>query len=144
MNYPALLKSFTGTIYHITDDGHKTRCGRNIDALTESHALALENNERCHKCGTFNDFDQINQARIAEEIARNKEHLDKLAEIAAVHAARSAVRPGLVNGIINFFSVFGKIQKHKVHLNMDELRIPVTAFGQRFTVKIEIWNGDHE
>lgn len=143
---PALIQSHSGTIYHITDDGCKSRCGRRIDAFPERHALALEDKERCYKCGTAAEFDAISDARAAEEVAEHKAHLDKLAEIAAVHAARSAVRPFLVEeikGLLNNLELRGDIE-NKIHLNMDLLRIPVTLDGQLFTIKIEVWNGDHQ
>jgi hypothetical protein len=146
MNYPALLKSFSGTIYHITDDGCKTRCGRRIDALSETHALALEDKERCSKCGTAKEYDAISDTRAAEEVAQHQAHLDKLAEIAATHAARSAVRPLLVDeikGLLNNLSWRGDV-KNTAHLNLNELRVPVTYEDQAFTIKIQIWNGDHE
>lgn len=146
MNYPAMIKYFGGKIYHITDGNNLTRCGRHIDMRPETHALALEDKERCPKCGSFDDFDKISDQRAAEELAEHKAHLDKLAEIAATHAARSAVRPFLVEeikGLLNNLELRGDIE-NKIHLNMDLLRIPVTLDGQLFTIKIEVWNGDHQ
>lgn len=145
MNYPALIKSYSGKIYHITDDGCKTRCGRRIDALPESHALNIDESERCQKCGIGADYGVVNQTRADEELAAKEARDKQFAQIQATNEARSVARPGLVDEVImKLAHLFNADIYQKAYANMHELRIPVLWHGEYFTIKVQIWNGIKE
>jgi hypothetical protein len=66
-------------------------------------------------------------------------------------SAQNAIRPELsaavidmLNAILSGFVDETRGSKVKVHENMDSVNIPLLVNGQQFTVKVEIWNGDHQ
>jgi hypothetical protein len=155
MNYPALVQSLSGKrLYHITEDGQKTRCGHKCSSLVERHPINVTEmldgktlqpypaDQHCPRCGDLESFEAINQARADEERQHNEEHKRILAEIGRIREARNAARPGLVEGVLEFFEDRSEVVvKH--HENMDEIVSLAVHDKQLFTVKIQIWNGDH-
>lgn len=142
--FPTLIKSPNGTRYHITDDGHKTLCNREIDALPEMHPLALEEHERCPICEKRGSYNRIFLARAAEEAAAHEAHERQMAEIAATREARNAARPSLVDALINWLAPRLFLSSRVTHQNMDELKFLASREGQTFTIEIKIWNGKRE
>jgi rubredoxin len=155
MNYPALVQSLSGKrLYHITEDGQKTRCGHKCSSLVERHPINVSEmldgktlqpypvDRHCPRCGELADFETINQARADEERQRSEEQQRIMAEIARIREARNAARPGLVESVLTIFEDPGEVVvKH--HENMDEIVSLAVHDKQLFTVKVQIWNGDH-
>jgi hypothetical protein len=156
MNYPALVQSLSGKrLYHITDDGKKTRCGHKCSSLVERHPInvtemwdsktnqAYPADQHCERCGDLAAYEAINQARADENTRSHEEHERQMSEIRRLREARNAVRPALVEGLKNLLAGIADEGTIKHHENMDEMITLVNASGQTFTIKIQVWNGDH-
>lgn len=145
---PALIRSSKpGSKYHITDDGKRTRCGRRIESLTESHPLDLDENDRCPKCGTTADFELINDLRSMERRSEDEARKVEFHRIDEIRNARNTVRPELTNIIAGFLAKISEddeITLYQHFLNVDKLYRFVNFNGQEFTIKIEVWNGEKD
>lgn len=147
---PALIKGWQGKRYHIAveeiDKSFRTQCGRTINSLTEGSVVYLADEIICPRCGGMVDYEAINNQRQAEEAARQAEHRRILEANRISLEAHNAVRPVLVNDIEMQLSHMINPEDgptRKDYLNMTSLEFYTWVDTQRFTVKIEIWNGKH-
>jgi len=163
---PALIKAAAGK-YHITDqpsgEYHLARCGRQIAGMVERHAVDILHaysqelgdfiaaDQRCPRCGSAADFAHINAQRQAEDAAQQADHQRVMREIAELRVARCAARPALTSAVMELLTGAtaaivdpSRETEVKPYPNMDQLRIPVIYQGQQFTIRVDVWNGDHQ